>query len=177
MAVQQLCDVVIQLLGQRGDIRFRIRRCDRVGRARNVHSYFINHRILTLRTAQFRHGGRVSNFPVFRSHFRDFRAQTRPRPKTGARLFRSQRNFSANCHAATVLPRLRHSPLSSYYNIKAAQEKVLNPNFQQICQKDGAKNSSNGKNWLFSLHSRPELIIMISLCSRAEGKRRGSLLR
>ena len=47
VGVQQLGDILIQPFGQRGDILFGIRRCDRIGRARNGHSHFINHRILT----------------------------------------------------------------------------------------------------------------------------------
>ena len=41
--VQQLCDVLVQLFGQRLNVFFRIRRCNGIRRPRNVHPYFVDH--------------------------------------------------------------------------------------------------------------------------------------
>ncbi len=87
VSVQQLCDILVQLFGQRGDILFRIRRCDRIGRARNVHSHFINHRILTLHAARPLHGGSGSEFPGFSDAFSGSSGTNPPAPEDRGAAF------------------------------------------------------------------------------------------
>ena len=137
VVVQQFGDVLIQFFGQRGDISFRIGRCDRIGCARNGHSHFVYHRISSL----------CALFCASFSSWAEFVAEL-PTHSPG------------RGPVSAFLPPI----CTLYYNINTAREKVVFLNFWKICQKVGAKNSSYGKNNCFFLQSGVEDIIMLLLC-------------
>ena len=70
--VQQLCDVLVQLFGQKLNVFFRIRRCNGIRRPRNVHPYFVDHVSFPLLSVSARHAGGVFLlFPGQRHRFRN----------------------------------------------------------------------------------------------------------
>ena len=155
--VQQLCDVVIQLLGQRGDVVLGIGRCNGVRCACNGHSHFVYHVVLTLRGTRPAGpviSGRFQSFPGFPD------VVLTPCGSILLRLFHYWRSLSPNYPPEPAHSGANAALISFYYNINSAREKVLFLNFWHICQKHCQKNVRYGKNGLFFLQSTPEAIII-----------------